>query len=1057
MCDVLPRLSTLRTALVARLNAAKSAWPPRLADWRAQVVALYQRVNWAKVWRAARPVAIFAGAYLVAWSYLYVATFLGAQPPPAPLFPPGAVLLCALILTPPRRWWLYLATAFMLQVPILAYLHLPLAWNLAGIVPDALEPLIAVGLMRLVLVLPPRFATLREVSLYTLCVGIGVAVGATLGAAVNAGIGGQAYWSSWLTWFLGDFLANLVLAPTLLLWMFAGFQGLRAGSRQRYAEAGVLYGGLILLGLLSFETHFFGPAIAGGVLYLPVPLLLWAAVRFGPRGLTTALALLALLAIPVVADNIGPFAGQSITDQTLLGRIFELQLFLLVIGVPLLFLAAQIYDGKRMDAALRASEAEYRSVVEAQTELITRYKPDTTVTFVNEANCRSMGLPREKMLGASLMDLIPELAHVPVRAMIRSLVAHPGVATIEHEVRRADGSLGWEQWVNRTILDEQGRVREIQGIGRDITERKRAEEALQISEARFRTAFTSAMVGIVLVDTAGHPLEVNRPYAEMMGYSEEEMHSLTFMDFTHPDDLEPNLTLFRRALAGEIDSYQLEKRYIHKQGYVVWGVLSVGVVRDADGRALYFVCHIEDITERKRLELERAAQEEQLDRVFEAMGEAVLVYNDAGNVVRTNEAARRLLRLDTAPTDFYQLSAVDRLALYAPRDEQRGELLTPEDWLVTRALRGDVLAGKEARDIRMRALDGRELEVGASVAPMHDPEGKIVGAVLILSDRTERNRLAREREEARAAEQATREMNQRLDVFATLAAHDLQGPTSSSRMVVAAAQRELRLSTEQAPLEPARQAQALDRFARALTTAQNNLERLWQLTQQLLDVSRARSGLLALNREPHPLADLVGESVEAQRLLAPGRTITLDLPEPPSPPMLVNVDPSRLTQALNNYLSNAVRYSSEDESIEVSLRVVAERAEGASDDLVWRGRAACGTAGTNGTQSVARDASGGMTRYVARVEVRDHGAGISPEDQQTIWDRFQRGREVKEAKGLGLGLYVARTMVELHGGRVGVESTVGEGSTFWFTVPLIVPPADIDESPSESDDPDAAA
>jgi signal transduction histidine kinase len=482
-------------------------------------------------------------------------------------------------------------------------------------------------------------------------------------------------------------------------------------------------------------------------------------------------------------------------------------------------------------------------------------------------------------------------------------------------------------------------------------------------------------------------------------------------------------------------------------------------VRDVAGHALYFVCHVEDITERKRLEIEGAAQAEQLDRVFEAMGEAVLVYNQEGQVVRTNDAARRLLGLNAALPDFYQLSALDRLALYAPRDEQRGDLLTAEDWLVTRALRGDVLAGTEARDIRMRALDGRELEVGASVAPMRDPEGKITGAVLILSDRTERNRLTREGEAARAAELVARELSQRLDVFATVAAHDLRGPASVSKMVVQAAQKELLRTVEQVRLEPSRQARALDSLAKALGTAQLNLERLWQLSQQLLDVSRARSGLLALHREPHSLAELVREGVEEQRLLAPSRTITLELPDSHASPAMANIDPSRLSQALSNYLSNALRYSSDGQPVEVLLRVVAERAEDASDDLVWRGRRATSSAaGVGGAQCVAQDASGGMTRYVARVEVRDHGLGISPEDLQTIWGRFQRARDVKESTGLGLGLYVARTMVELHGGCVGVESEVGQGSTFWFTVPLIVPPAAIDhESHSPPTDPSAAA
>src|SRR5215469_6267434 len=99
--------------------------------------------------RRIRPLLIFGAAYITAWSYLFVATFLGAHPPPAPLFPPAAVLITALLLTPPRRWWIYLAEAFVIQIPILAFLHVPVVWNILGFTPDAIEPVVAVALMLL--------------------------------------------------------------------------------------------------------------------------------------------------------------------------------------------------------------------------------------------------------------------------------------------------------------------------------------------------------------------------------------------------------------------------------------------------------------------------------------------------------------------------------------------------------------------------------------------------------------------------------------------------------------------------------------------------------------------------------------------------------------------------------------------------------------------------------------------------------------------------------------------------------------------------------------------
>ena len=105
-----------------------------------------------------------------------------------------------------------------------------------------------------------------------------------------------------------------------------------------------------------------------------------------------------------------------------------------------------------------------------------------------------------------------------------------------------------------------------------------------------------------MVAPDGHPLEVNRPMVEMLGYTEEEVRIHVFSEFTFPLDVEPNLTLFRQALAGEIDRYHLEKRFIHKDGHLVWGHLSAGVVRDGGGQLLYLVGQVQDITKRKQAE-----------------------------------------------------------------------------------------------------------------------------------------------------------------------------------------------------------------------------------------------------------------------------------------------------------------------------------------------------------------------------------------------------------------------------------------------------------------------
>jgi PAS domain S-box-containing protein len=131
-------------------------------------------------------------------------------------------------------------------------------------------------------------------------------------------------------------------------------------------------------------------------------------------------------------------------------------------------------------------------------------------------------------------------------------------------------------------------------------ERRQAQRSLRESEARFRSAFDDALIGMAVVAVDGRLLRVNRAFCDMVGYATPELLATTFQALTHADDVEANLAHVRRTLAGEQAGFQMEKRYHHRRGHLVWVLLSVSLVRDADGRPLYFVSQVQDITERKR-------------------------------------------------------------------------------------------------------------------------------------------------------------------------------------------------------------------------------------------------------------------------------------------------------------------------------------------------------------------------------------------------------------------------------------------------------------------------
>ncbi|HET6822016.1 MAG TPA: PAS domain S-box protein [Anaerolineales bacterium] len=161
-------------------------------------------------------------------------------------------------------------------------------------------------------------------------------------------------------------------------------------------------------------------------------------------------------------------------------------------------------------------------------------------------------------------------------------------------------------------------ARLLQQAQEEIAERKRAEEALRESEKRFSSAFEYASIGMALVTTEGRWARVNRAVCSLLGYSEEELLQKTFQDITHPDDIQSDLNYVNELLTGKINSYQMEKRYFHKSGHVVWALLSVSLVRDDQGRPQHFISQIQDITDRRESELALIKSQSRYRELFDS-------------------------------------------------------------------------------------------------------------------------------------------------------------------------------------------------------------------------------------------------------------------------------------------------------------------------------------------------------------------------------------------------------------------------------------------------------
>ena len=255
----------------------------------------------------------------------------------------------------------------------------------------------------------------------------------------------------------------------------------------------------------------------------------------------------------------------------------------------------------------------------------------------------------------------------------------------------------------------------------------------------------------------------------------------------------------------------------------------------------------------------------------------------------------------------------------------------------------------------------------------------------------ERDRLLRERAEARANELALREANRRMDEFLGMTSHELKTPLTSIMGNTQLTVRQLRNSMLN-----------FQKMQGMLESTERQIKFLDRLVNDLLDISRPQEQQLDMNLAPCNLASIVREVVEEQRLASPNRVITFDIPDEMIVPVLADTD--RINQVLRNYLTNALKYSPEEKPVQVTLQVDEKN---------------------------------------ARVSVQDEGNGLSPEEQTHVWERFYRahhsetpGHSASSNAGLGLGLYICKTIIEQHRGNVGVESTPNAGSTFWFTLPL---------------------
>ena len=592
--------------------------------------------------------------YLFIGALSFFGYFLGAKigfalkfhpHPISVLWPPNAFLLAILLLTPVRLWWFVLLMAFPAHVAVEAQSNVPFPMVCCWFVSNSFEAVLGAAATRFLTGEDLRFERLRDISAFLIC---GAVLSTFISSFLDAGFvvlndwGGDSYWRLWQMRFFSNTFASMIVVPAIVSWKGEGQSWSRLSAARAY-EATMLMIGLLGVSFVIFCLLREEIETTPMILSAPLPFLLWAAMRFGVRGASVSLLTVSLFAIWSSIHEYGPFAAGSPEQNAV-----SIQAFFILLSATLLPLAAVLKERKTVSQALHASEQRYRTVVESQTELVSRCYPDTTLTFVNESWCRFFQQTNQELLGKKILDLVPPAVHERILCNIATVMVNRRPVICECEALVPGRGVAWQQWIIHPVIDEDGLIREIQAIGRDISERKRAEEALRESEERYREVVETQadLVSRYKPDTT--LTFVNQAFCGFFGKTREQLIGQKLADLVPAAARAKILDGISVAMTRQ-QPFVWEHVFSGADGAVRWQQWVNYPAADDTGHVEEIQAVGRDITERKRAEeaTRNLAHVSRLAAIGELTAMIAHEVSQPLTAILTNiEAAERLLRLE---------------------------------------------------------------------------------------------------------------------------------------------------------------------------------------------------------------------------------------------------------------------------------------------------------------------------------------------------------------------------------------------------------------------------
>jgi PAS domain S-box-containing protein len=628
----------------------------------------------------------------------------------------------------------------------------------------------------------------------------------------------------------------------------------------------------------------------------------------------------------------------------------------------------------------------------------------------------------ERMLGYAAADVMNKVTPADISDP-QELVARARALSIEHSMPikpgfealvfkalrgiediyeltyiRKDGSR-FPAVVSVTALrDDQDAIIGYLLIGTDNTARKQAEEALLKAGALQNAIFNSANFSSIATDEKGVIQIFNVGAERMLGYAAADvMNKITPADISDPQELiararalslelETPITpgfeaLVFKASHGIEDIYELT--YIRKDGSRFPAVVSVTALRDDQDAIIGYLLIGTDNTARKQIEAEQKQLGQRLRdqqfytrSLFESNIDALMTTDPSGIITDVNKQMEAL----TGCTRDELIGAPFKIYFTDPERAETSIKLVLSEKKVTNY------------ELTARARDGRETVVSFNATTFYDRDRKLQGVFAAARDITERNRLDQvlqeKNVELESARSAADQANHAKSEFLSNMSHELRSPLNA---ILGFAQL---IESDSPPPTPTQK----DSLTQILQAGWH----LLKLIDEILDLAKVESGQVPLSPEPVSMAEVM---LECQGMIEPQaqqRGIHMTFPRFETP-YFVLADRTRVKQVLINLLSNAVKYNQPG-----------------------------GTIVVNCTESAPER---------TRISVRDSGAGLHPEQLTQIFQAFNRlGQETGVEEGTGIGLVLAKRLVELMGGKIGVESTVGVGSVFWFELLSVTEP-----------------